>query len=151
MLKKVNVWTDGACSCNPGAGGWAAILEYNGVRKKLSGSSAETTNNVMELTAVIMALAALKEKCDVTLYSDSAYVINALNEGWLDNWRARGYKTADNKPVKNRELWERLGELIKQQNVRFVKVKGHSDNAENNECDEMARAEIKKLVSSAQV
>ncbi len=148
MLKKVKIWTDGACSYNPGPGGWAAILEYNGVRKNFCGGEPLTTNNVMELTAVIKALSALKERCDVTLYSDSAYVINALNQGWLVNWQSRGYKTADNKPVKNRELWENLEKLLKTQNVTFVKVKGHADNAENNKCDELARGEIKKLIDA---
>lgn len=145
MLKKIEIWTDGACSNNPGPGGWAAILHYGRHEKVISGGESNTTNNVMELTAVIMGLSALKEKCDVTLYSDSAYVINAINEGWLINWQKSGFKTADKKPVKNRELWETLSDLIIKQNVNFVKVKGHSQNENNNRCDEIARGEILKL------
>lgn len=145
MLKKIEIWTDGACSNNPGPGGWAAILHYGQHEKIISGGQNDTTNNVMELTAVIMGLAALKEKCDVTLYSDSAYVINAINEGWLINWQKSGFKTADKKPVKNRELWEKLSDLLVMQNVNFVKVKGHSQNENNNRCDEIARGEILKL------
>lgn len=145
MLKKIEIWTDGACSNNPGPGGWAAILRYGRHEKVISGGESNTTNNVMELTAVIMGLSALKEKCDVTLYSDSAYVINAINEGWLINWQKSGFKTADKKPVKNRELWETLSDLLIKQNVSFVKVKGHSQNENNNRCDEIARGEILKL------
>lgn len=146
MLKKIEIWTDGACSCNPGPGGWAAILHYKGVEKIISGGLNDTTNNVMELTAVIEGLAALKEKCDVNLYSDSAYVVNAINQGWLSGWQANGFKTADKKPVKNRELWERLYSLLAAQNVNFIKVKGHDVNENNNRCDEIARSEIKKLI-----
>ena len=145
MLKKIEIWTDGACSCNPGPGGWAAILRYGNYEKVFSGGENNTTNNVMELTSVIKGLAALKEKCEVTLYSDSAYVINAINEGWLKNWQKSGFKTADKKPVKNRELWEELSELLLNQNVNFVKVKGHAQNKNNNRCDEIARGEISKL------
>lgn len=149
MLKKIEIWTDGACSCNPGPGGWAAVLLYKGVEKVISGGLNDTTNNVMELTAVIEALSALKEKCDVNLYSDSAYVVNAINQGWLSGWQANGFKTADKKPVKNRELWERLYSLLAKQNVNFIKVKGHDVNENNNRCDELARAEIKKLIDAA--
>ncbi len=145
MLKKVEIWTDGACSGNPGPGGWAAILLYMGKEKALSGGLNETTNNVMELTAVIEGLSALKEKCSVTLYSDSAYVVNAINQGWLSGWQKNDFKTADKKPVKNRELWERLISLLSEQEVNFIKVKGHSSNENNNRCDELARAEILKL------
>lgn len=145
MLKKIEIWTDGACSCNPGPGGWAAVLRYKGTEKILSGGLNDTTNNVMELTAVIEALSALKEKCEVSLYSDSAYVVNAINQGWLNAWQANGFKTADKKPVKNRELWEKLYSILTEQKVDFIKVKGHDVNENNNRCDELARAEIKKL------
>ena len=145
MPKKIEIWTDGACSYNPGPGGWAAILRYGNYEKVFSGGEKTTTNNIMELTAVIKGLSALKERCDVTLYSDSAYVINAINEGWLKNWQKSGFKTADKKPVKNRELWEELSDLLEKQNVNFVKVKGHAQNENNNRCDEIARGEILKL------
>lgn len=145
MHKKVSIWTDGACSCNPGPGGWAAILNYKGVIKEISGGEPSTTNNVMEIRAVIEGLNALREKCEVTLYSDSAYVVNAINEGWLKNWINCGFKTAANKPVKNRELWETLYGLLNKHDVQFVKVKGHADNEFNNRCDKLARDEIVKL------
>ena len=145
MLKKVEIWTDGACSCNPGPGGWAAILNYRGIEKEISGGSANTTNNIMELTAVIEGLKMLKEKCDVTLYSDSSYVVNAIIEKWLDSWKANGFKTASNKPVKNVELWQELSLLLTKQKVTFVHVKGHADNENNNRCDKLARAEVKKF------
>lgn len=148
MLKKVEIWTDGACSGNPGPGGWAAILLYKGVTKELSGGEILTTNNIMEIKAVILGLRALKEKCSVTIYSDSAYVVNAITQGWLNNWIANNYKTADKKEVKNRELWEELHELMQFHQVEFVKVKGHADNANNNRCDELARAEIKALAKN---
>lgn len=148
MLKKVEIWTDGACSGNPGPGGWAAILLYKGVKKEISGGEMLTTNNIMEIKAVILGLRALKEKCSVTLYSDSAYVVNAITQGWLNNWIANNYKTADKKEVKNRELWEELHELMLFHQVEFVKVKGHADNANNNRCDELARAEIKALTKN---
>lgn len=148
MLKKVEIWTDGACSGNPGPGGWAAILLYKGVKKEISGGEMLTTNNIMEIKAVILGLRALKEKCSVTIYSDSAYVVNAITQGWLNNWIANNYKTADKKEVKNRELWEELHELMLFHQVEFVKVKGHADNANNNRCDELARAEIKALTKN---
>lgn len=145
MLKKVLIWTDGACSYNPGPGGWAAILQYGKAEKVLSGGKNETTNNVMELTAVVEGLKALKEKCNVLLYSDSAYVVNAVEQGWLHNWKANGFRTADKKPVKNRELWEELDALLSEHSVKFVKVKGHADNEYNNRCDSIARSEVEKL------
>ena len=144
MLKKVEIWTDGACSGNPGPGGWGAVLNYKGIEKIASGGNAQTTNNIMELTAVVEALKMLKEKCDVTLYSDSSYVVNSVLNGWLDNWVASGYRTADKKPVKNRDLWEELYGILGRQKVTFVKVKGHADNVNNNRCDQIARDEIKK-------
>lgn len=145
MLKKVLIWTDGACSYNPGPGGWAAILRYGKAEKELSGGEALTTNNVMELTAVVESLKALKEKCNVELHSDSAYVVNAVEQGWLRNWKINGFRTADKKPVKNRELWEELDALLSRHDVKFVKVKGHADDEYNNRCDALARKEVCKF------
>ena len=145
MLKKVLIWTDGACSYNPGPGGWAAILRYGKAEKELSGGEALTTNNVMELTAVVESLKALKEKCKVELHSDSAYVVNAVEQGWLRNWKINGFRTADKKPVKNRELWEELDALLSLHDVKFVKVKGHADDEYNNRCDALARKEVGKF------
>ena len=127
------------------SGGWCAILLYGGVEKVISGGDAQTTNNRMEVYAAIAGLSALTRKCDVLLYSDSAYLVNAVELGWLSNWRRNKWKTADGKPVKNRELWEKLSELLAEHNVTFVKVKGHADNEYNNRCDAAARAEIAKL------
>ena len=145
-MKKVEIYTDGACSYNPGPGGWAAILIYNGVEKIISGNLKETTNNVMELLAVVKALSALKESCKVSLYSDSAYVVNAISEGWVYSWQKKGWKTADNKPVKNVELWKELFDLLSKHKVEFIKVKGHADNENNNRCDKIAREEILKII-----
>ena len=145
ILKKVTIYTDGACSCNPGPGGYCAILEYMGIEKICSGGESLTTNNIMELTAVVKGLKALKEHCVVDLFSDSAYVVNAINEKWVENWKNKGWKTADNKPVKNVELWQELYELLSYHSVTFHKVKGHSDNEKNNRCDEIARSEILKF------
>ena len=141
-MKKVDIYTDGACSGNPGAGGWGVILMFNGHVKEISGYVAETTNNRMELFSVISGLKCLKEKCDVTVYSDSAYVVNAVNNGWLKNWGRNGWKNADKQGVKNRELWVDLLLTAEKHNVSFVKVKGHSDNIYNNRCDELVRAAI---------
>ena len=141
----MEIYTDGACSGNPGKGGWCAILLYGGREKVLSGGDADTTNNRMEVYAAVSGLAALKEKCEVTLYSDSAYLVNAIEQHWLYNWNKNGWKTADNKPVKNKELWLRLYDLLNKHDVTFVKVKGHADNVYNNRCDEVARREISKL------
>lgn len=145
MLKKVEIWTDGACSGNPGPGGWAGILNYMGIEKVISGGNAQTTNNVMELTAVIESLKALKEPCKVTLYSDSTYVVKAIEENWLKTWVLNGYKTAAKKPIKNRELWEELYALLQKHEVTFVHVKGHADNENNNRCDKLARKEVQKF------
>ena len=144
-MKKVTIYTDGACSGNPGPGGWGAILAYNGVEKELSGGEAETTNNRMELTAVIEALSALKEPCSVELYSDSRYVIDALEKRWAYGWRSRGWKKADKKPALNVDLWERLLELVERHRVTYHWVKGHAENEKNNRCDEMAVGESKKF------
>ena len=145
MLKCVEIYTDGACSGNPGKGGWAAILIYNGKEKIISGGEAETTNNRMELTAIISGLGALKQKCAVKLYSDSAYSLNPFLSGYINGWINSGWRLADKKPVKNQDLWEKLVALKNEHDVEFIKVKGHADNEYNNRCDALARAEIAKL------
>ena len=144
-MKKVTIYTDGACSGNPGAGGWGAILQYNGHEKEISGGDKLTTNNKMELLAVISALELLQEPCEVDLYSDSKYVIDSITKGWAVGWKARGWKKADKSPAKNIELWERLLNLLETHNVTFHWVKGHADNPYNNRCDELAVSEWKKL------
>ena len=141
-MEKVTIYTDGACSGNPGPGGWGAILMYNGNKKELSGGNKDTTNNIMEITAVLEALKALKFPCEVDLYSDSAYVVNSFNQGWIYNWLKKGWKTASGEPVKNKELWEELYTLTQTHKVTFHKVKGHADNEFNNRCDELARNAI---------
>ena len=145
MNEKVIIYTDGACSGNPGPGGWGAILMYKGAKKEISGGMKETTNNIMEITAVIEALKCLKKESDVQVYSDSAYTVNAFNQGWIYNWMKNGWKTAGKDPVKNKELWQELYALTKKHKVEFIKVKGHADNEFNNRCDEMAREAIKNL------
>ena len=140
-MKTVEIYTDGACSGNPGPGGWGAILRYNGIEKELSGGEAQTTNNRMELTGVIAALSALKEPCTVELYSDSKYVIDALEKGWAVSWREKGWKKADKKPALNPDLWEKLLELTEKHEMRYHWVKGHADNEFNNRCDKLAVAE----------
>lgn len=143
-MKKVTIYTDGACSGNPGPGGFGVVLIYNGTEKELSGSLDETTNNVMEITAVIEGLKALHEPCEVDVYSDSAYVVNSFLQGWIYNWMKNGWKTSSKEPVKNKELWEELYNLTKIHTVTFHKVKGHADNKYNNRCDELATSAIKK-------
>ena len=145
MESQVIIYTDGACSGNPGPGGWGAILMYKDAKKEISGGMKETTNNIMEITAVIEALKCLKVESNVKIYSDSAYVVNAFLQGWIYNWMKKGWKTASGEPVKNKELWEELYLLTKKHKVEFVKVKGHSDNEFNNRCDEMARNAINNL------
>lgn len=144
-MKTITLYTDGACSGNPGPGGWAAILEWNGVEKECSGGAAETTNNRMELTAVISGLELLKEPCAVELYSDSKYVVDALEKGWVYSWRKNGWKKADKKPALNVDLWERLLPLLARHQVRCHWVKGHAANPKNNRCDALAVAESKKF------
>ena len=144
-MEKVTIYTDGACSGNPGPGGWAAVLMYNGQKKEISGAQKDTTNNIMEITAVIKGLETLKFPCEVDLYSDSAYVVNCFSQGWIYNWIKNDWKTADKKPVKNKELWVKLYNLTKKHKVNFIKVKGHSDNEFNNRCDELAREAISRL------
>ena len=144
-MKKVTIYTDGACSGNPGPGGWGAILEWNGVEKELSGGENPTTNNRMELLAVISALEKLNQSCIVELYSDSKYVIDSLTKGWLDSWIKNGWRKADKKPVLNVDLWERLLPLLKKHEMHYHWVKGHAENEKNNRCDQMAVAESKKF------
>ena len=143
-MKTVTLYTDGACSGNPGPGGWGAILEYQGVEKEFSGGEPETTNNRMELTAVIAGLSALKEPCIVELYSDSKYVIDGLSKGWAVSWRKNGWRKADKKPALNPDLWEKLLELTEIHQLHYHWVKGHADNPKNNRCDELAVAQYKK-------
>lgn len=145
MKKTVTIYTDGACSGNPGDGGYCAILMYNGAEKIVSGSEKDTTNNRMELLAVINGLSALKEPCKAIIYSDSQYVVDAFNKNWITDWVLKGWKTAGKKPVKNVDLWEKLLTLTNVHEVTFVKVLGHSDNEYNNKCDKIAVGEYKKL------
>lgn len=144
-LKKVTIYTDGACSGNPGPGGYGAILIYNGKEKEISGGEKNTTNNKMEMMAVIKALEVLKEKCDVEIYSDSAYVVNSINNKWVYSWKKNNWIKSDKTKAKNIELWEELISLISFHNVKFIKVKGHADNEYNNRCDKLAVAESKSV------
>ena len=143
-MKTVTVFTDGACSGNPGPGGWAAILQYGGAEKVLSGGAADTTNNRMELLGVISALEALKEPCRVELYSDSKYVIDALQKRWVWGWKQRGWIKSDKKPAINRDLWERLLPLVEKHEMVYHWIKGHAETEENNRCDQLAVAESRK-------
>ena len=144
-MKTITIYTDGACSGNPGPGGWGAILEWQGHQKELSGGEAQTTNNRMELTAVLTALAILKEPCVVELYSDSKYVVDAIENGWLYGWQKKGWIKADKKPVLNVDLWQQLLLLLARHDVRLHWVKGHAENEKNNRCDQLAVAESKKF------
>lgn len=151
--KRVTIYTDGACSGNPGDGGWGCILEYGPHRKEMSGYVPGTTNNRMELFAAISALGALKEPCDVTLYSDSSYLVKAFNEHWIENWKKKGWKTSTGTPVENQDLWFILLAQTKKHRVQFVWVKGHASNPGNNRCDELARAaiaEYRRLYTSSE-
>ena len=143
-LKKVEIFTDGACSGNPGPGGYGVILRYNGVEKELSGGDSETTNNRMELTAAIKGLEALKERCIVTLYSDSKYLTDAINCGWAVKWRENGWMRTRREPALNPDLWERLLNLIEEHEVTFVWVKGHAGHPENERCDRLAVEQTEK-------
>ena len=145
-MKTVTIYTDGACSGNPGPGGWGALLSWNGREKELSGGEAQTTNNRMELTAVISALEALKEPCAVELYSDSKYVIDALEKGWALSWRKKNWIKSDKKPALNPDLWEKLLNLTEIHTMRYHWVKGHADNEYNNRCDALAVAERDKYL-----
>ncbi|MBQ7203661.1 MAG: ribonuclease HI [Eubacterium sp.] len=144
-MRHVDIYTDGACSGNPGKGGWGAVLVYNGIEKEMSGGEAQTTNNRMELTAVIKALSQLKEPCEVTLTTDSKYVCDAINQGWLYSWQKNGWKKADKKPALNVDLWEELLPLLDEHKVEFVWVKGHNGHKYNERCDALAVNEYSNL------
>jgi len=144
-LKDVVIYTDGACSGNPGPGGWGAILMHGSNQKELSGASRATTNNRMELTAVIEALKSLKEPCSVKLYSDSAYVVNAFLQNWIRGWLKKGWMNSKNQPVENQDLWKELLAQMEPHQVEYIKVKGHHDNPWNNRCDELARHAINEV------
>lgn len=143
-LKEVSIWTDGACSGNPGPGGWGAVLIYRGHTKELSGGEAWTTNQRMEIAAVCSALEALKEPCDAIVHSDSAYVVNCFRKKWYVNWQKHGWQNSKGQPVQNRDLWERLLMAYQRHHVRFEKVKGHAGVEWNERCDELARQAIPK-------
>ena len=137
-MKKIIIYTDGACSGNPGPGGWAAILRYGAHERVISGSEAHTTNNRMEMRAAVEALAALKEPVRAKIHTDSAYLSRAFKDGWIDRWQKNGWKTSSKKPVENKDLWVRLLELMKDHRVEWVKVKGHADDPTNNRVDRLA-------------
>lgn len=141
-MKEVTIYTDGACSGNPGPGGWGAVLIYGEHKKELYGNERETTNNRMEITAAVEALQHLKRPCTVRLYSDSAYLINCMQQGWYRKWQKNGWQTGKKQPVENQDLWKALLEQVERHDITFYKVKGHSDNALNNRCDELARNAI---------
>lgn len=142
-MKQVVIYTDGACSGNPGPGGWGAILMYRDKVLEISGYEAHTTNNRMELMAPIQALSRLKEPCEVKVYSDSAYLVNAFQKGWLDNWKQKKWIKSDKKPVENQDLWQEILKFTEIHRIEWHKVKGHADNPYNNRCDELATGEIK--------
>lgn len=145
-MKEVKIYTDGACSGNPGPGGWGAVLVYNNIEKELSGSEAETTNNRMELTAVLESLKALKEPCKVILTTDSKYVCDAINQKWVYSWQKNNWKKSDKKPALNIDLWKKLLELLDIHNVEFIWVKGHNGHKYNERCDKLAVAEYQKYL-----
>jgi ribonuclease HI len=150
-MKNVIIYTDGACRGNGKEntiGAFGIVFMYNEIQKEVKQAFRNTTNNIMELSAVIQALSMLKEPCSVKLHSDSAYVINAINQKWINNWQRNGWKSSNKEPVKNRELWEKLIELIKYHKVEFIKVKGHSDNPYNNRCDKLANEAMDELLNS---
>ena len=148
MKKRVTIFTDGACSGNPGPGGYAAILRYKEQEKEISGALKETTNNRMELTAVIMALKTLKEPCEVEIFSDSKYVVDSFKKGWISNWQKNGWKTSNRKPVLNVDLWKELLILLKVHDVTFFWVKGHNAHPENERCDSLAVNEMVKMINN---
>lgn len=149
-LRTVLLYTDGACSGNPGPGGWAAMLKFGEHTKEISGSMPQTTNNRMELFAVISGLGALKERCRVIVHSDSTYVVDAFNKGWVEKWQQNGWKKADKKDVENQDLWRLLLLTMRKHEVSFVKVPGHADHPENNRCDQLAQEEAQNLLKSLQ-
>ncbi|MBR6632714.1 MAG: ribonuclease HI [Clostridia bacterium] len=144
-MKKVNIYTDGACSGNPGPGGWASILVYKGTEKLISGGEASTTNNRMELTAVVTALEALNEECEVELTSDSKYVVDAINKGWLESWQKKNWKKSDGKPALNIDLWQKLIPQLERHKVSFIWIKGHDGHPYNERCDVAAVEESQKF------
>jgi len=146
MTKTVEIFTDGACRGNPGPGGWGVLLRYNGTEKELCGAEPDTTNNRMELTAAIRALEALKQSCQVQLTTDSNYVRHGITQ-WLANWKRKNWRTADKKPVKNVDLWQRLDELSRQHDIQWHWVKGHSGHAENERADALANLAIDNMLS----
>ena len=143
-MKKVTIYTDGACSGNPGPGGWGAILEYNGIEKELSGGDKNTTNNKMELTGVIEALSALREPCEAEIFTDSRYVVDGIEKGWAEKWKANGWMRNRREPALNPELWDKLLSLLSTHKVTFRWVKGHASNEKNNRCDTLAVLQSKK-------
>ena len=145
VLKKVEIFTDGACSGNPGPGGWGAVLRYKGTEKELSGGEANTTNNRMELTAVISALQALKEKCSVSICTDSRYVCDGITKGWAQNWKKNGWRKADKKPALNSDLWDLLLRELERHEYKFIWVEGHAGHPENERCDKLAVAQSQKF------
>lgn len=145
-MKQIEIYTDGACSGNPGPGGWGAVLVYNGKEKELSGSEKNTTNNRMELTAVIMALNALNQPCEVKLTTDSKYVCDAINKGWVYSWEKNGWKKSDKKPALNVDLWKELLSLLEKHEVEFIWVKGHNGHKYNEICDALAVKEYQKYL-----
>lgn len=144
-MKQVTIYTDGACSGNPGPGGWGCVLMYGQHKKEMSGGEPQTTNNRMEIQAALSALSILKEPCLVDIYTDSAYLCNAVEKKWLSNWQRNGWKTASKSPVENQDLWQSLLSLMNRHTVTFHKVKGHADNEYNNRCDALARGAIKAM------
>lgn len=146
IVTEVDIYTDGACSGNPGPGGWGAILIYKDIQKEISGYEENTTNNRMELTAAIKALSQLKKPCKVNLHSDSSYLVNAFNQKWIDKWQKRNWIKSDKTLVENKDLWMKLLELTSLHDVKWIKVKGHADNEYNNRCDKLATDEIKKHI-----
>ena len=145
-MKHVEIYTDGACKGNPGPGGWSAVIVYGGAEKELSGGEAAATNNRMELIGAISGLGALKEPCEVTLYSDSKYLVDAVNLGWARSWKSRGWVKADKKPALNKDLWQKLLELLEIHKVTFVWVKGHAGHSYNERCDRLAVAEAERYL-----
>lgn len=149
-MKEVKIYTDGACSGNPGPGGWGAILLYKEHERELSGHEEDTTNNRMELMGPIKALEALNQPCRVSIYTDSAYVYNAFAQGWIETWQKNGWMNSRKQPVENQDLWKRLLELMAAHKVKWHKVKGHSDDEKNNRCDELARTAIRRLMKNSE-
>ncbi len=149
-MKQIVIYTDGACSCNPGPGGWGAVLIFNGIEKQISGFENNTTNNRMEMLAVINALKMVKEPCIIDLYSDSAYVVNAFLQDWVGYWQTHNWRTSSKKEVKNIPLWQELLDLCSKHQITWHKVKGHADDKYNNICDRLARGEVDKYLESQQ-